>query len=49
MPNKFDSYSLPVPEKPDKLLVASYASLCGELLYVSIGDRAFTVYVHQLT
>ena len=50
MPNKFDIYALPVPEKPDKLLVASYASLCGELLYVSINTAPeLSQSMHQLT
>ena len=50
MPNKFDIYALPVPAKPDKLLIASYASLCGELLYISINTAPeLSQSMHQLT
>ena len=50
LPAKFDIYSLPVPEHPDKLLITSYASLTGEMLYVSINTAPeLSQPMHQLT
>jgi hypothetical protein len=50
LPCKFDIYALPIPEKPDKLLIASYASLVGEMLYVSVNTAPeISQPMHQLT
>ena len=50
LPAKFDIYGLPVPERPDKLLITSYASLTGEMLYVSINTAPeLSQPMHQLT
>ena len=50
LPCKFDIYALPIPEKPDNHLLASYASLVGEMLYVCINTAPeLSQAMHQLT
>ena len=40
-----DLESLPIPEEPNKAVVAAYASLIGQLLYVAINTVPQISYV----